>query len=571
MPTKLARKALPPGLTQSDFTYQGRPAKDQGDFGDEVGIADLACVNQFGETNASKHYHGGVVQSGDGRWWCYFEWGRIKAGNSWNGCWTGNSQDYQFYECADEADARKAFAKQLKSKNLSRLEEKDIAGTTIWAAKVDKHGKSKDGYIVRDLATRDKGLPDAYKIKDEESIGTVKSRGEQRAARAKVRRAAGTAPRASAQRTARPSIQPQVVALAKDLVGGTKTYTRSMVEATGVTPTLKAIEQVRDKLVPAAMQRIKDVGADIEDQVKDTDLVDISKMVSALVPRPIPRSGVTDAEAILSGGNILALQADLDAFEASLMNEDFSFEAPVSTFDPNAALNAVLRWIDPKSEEGRWLWNAFVSMSNDRHGYLGRGKRPTVKSLFAVSRPDRDARFDAAVARVAAKRKGRFSLKAKLQPKRTDLGAQSDLFKQAGVALAIHGTRPVNIAPIMGGNFRLPKSLPGAQITGANFGHGIYFATDWRKSYGYTGRGYYGGGGAGGIKRRGCFMFLCDMIVGDAYRAPRCGSWSTPPSGKDSVFGVGGDRGHSLQNDEHVIFDPNYQRIRYVVEFGWMN
>jgi len=66
-------------------------------------------------------------------------------------------------------------------------------------------------------------------------------------------------------------------------------------------------------------------------------------------------------------------------------------------------------------------------------------------------------------------------------------------------------------------------------------------------------------------------MFLCDMIMGDAYRAPRTGSWSTPPQNKDSVFGVGGDRGHALQNDEHVIFDPNYQRLSYLVEFDWLN
>ena len=119
---KLPRKTLPAGLAQTDFAYKGRPAKDQGDFGDEVGIADLACVNQFGEANASKHYHGGVVQASTGGWFVYLEWGRVKAGNSWNGVWTGNSQDFQFVQCADETEARKFFAKQMESKNLKRLE-----------------------------------------------------------------------------------------------------------------------------------------------------------------------------------------------------------------------------------------------------------------------------------------------------------------------------------------------------------------------------------------------------------------------------------------------------------------
>ena len=57
--------------------------------------------------------------------------------------------------------------------------------------------------------------------------------------------------------------------------------------------------------------------------------------------------------------------------------------------------------------------------------------------------------------------------------------------------------------------------------------------------------------------------------MGDAYRAPSTGSWDNPPNGKDSVFGVGGDRGHALQNDEHVVFNPHYNRIRYLVEFGF--
>jgi len=316
------------------------------------------------------------------------------------------------------------------------------------------------------------------------------------------------------------------------------------------------------------MTRIKKVGDKIEAQVRDADLVAISKMVAALVPRPIPRTGQSDEEAILSGGNILTLQQDLDAFEASLKNEDFNVDqTPASSVDPTSLLNANLHYIDLNSPEGLWLAQAFSSMSNDRHSYVNKPLR--FKHIFAVERPDRDAKFTAAVKKVAALRKGKFSLKANLQPKRTDLTGFADDYAQANVVLTIHGTRPVNIAPIMSTNFRLPRSLPGAQITGANFGHGVYFATDWKKSYGYTGRGYWGHSG-GDIKRRGCFMFLVDMLMGDAYRAPSTGSWNSPPNGCDSVFGVGGDRGHALQNDEHVIFNPDYQRIRYVVEFDWL-
>jgi hypothetical protein len=281
------------------------------------------------------------------------------------------------------------------------------------------------------------------------------------------------------------------------------------------------------------------------------------------------------------------------------MNEDFSTTTPSTAVNPDALLNAQLRWIDPRSAEGKWLSGTFQGMSNNRHGYMGRGNA-RVLNMFAVSRPDRDARFDKEVTRVANLRKGRYGLRANLQPRRTDLGPDGDVYAHANVILGIHGTRPVNIAPIVGSNFRLPRSLPGAQITGANFGHGIYFATDWRKAYGYTGHGgsYWAKGGQ--IQGRGFFMFLTDLLMGHAYRAPSTGSWGKPPKacvschkpaqsgyqrnyprrgygseycscgGKqvdaDSVFGVGGDRGHRLENDEHIIFNPDHQRIRYLVE-----
>jgi len=51
---KLGRKELPAGKSASDFIYQGRPANDQDDFGSDVGVADMACVNQFGQANNAK-------------------------------------------------------------------------------------------------------------------------------------------------------------------------------------------------------------------------------------------------------------------------------------------------------------------------------------------------------------------------------------------------------------------------------------------------------------------------------------------------------------------------------------
>ena len=547
MATKLGRKEMPAGRSAGDFEIVGRASRDQDDFGTDVGVADMACVNQFGEANNSKYYHGAVVTAG-GRFYVYLEWGRMFNGISWSGG-SFAGQDFQFVECTNESDARDFFAKQMADKNTRRGEWKTVASAKVWAAK-----DGKDGYIVQKLATRQKGLPDATKIKDATGIAPKATAAALPAAKK---------PTASSMRT----YHPAVVKLAEDLVGGVKAYSKAMTAATGVTPTQDAIDTVRNVLVPAALQVIAKVGPDIAKQVKSADLRDLSKMVSAQVPREIPRSGISDEEAILSGGNILRLQQDLDAFEAALGNEDFEAEVKSNTVNPDSLLNAALRNIEMNTPEGKWLQAAFNKMTNNRHGNV----RGTAKfrSAFAVSRPDRDIKFRASLEAVAAKRKGNFKLFANLQPPREDLGKDAQLYKDANVMLAIHGTRPVNIQPIMASNFRMPKSLPSAQISGANFGYGIYWATDWRKSYGYTGRGYWGHGG-GEVKGRQCFMFLSDVIMGDAYRAPSTGSWDVAPGGKDSVFGVGGDRGHGLENDEHVIFTPDYQQIRYLVEFDWV-
>jgi hypothetical protein len=437
----------------------------------------------------------------------------------------------------------------MNSKNTKRLQQRSIGGKTIWTSY-----DGEDGYLVQKLATREKGLPDAYAIKD--SSGVVSTPKATPVA---------DAPKVAAQVK---TFHPQVVSLATSLVGGTSSYSRSMAQASGVTPTMDAINEVRNDLIPLALKRIQVVGNDVNQQVRDGDLVAISKMVSAVVPRPIPRSGISDAEAILSSNNILVLQQDLDAFESALLNEDFSTATVQPSTSPDSLLNAKVEWIDPKSPLGKWLYTTYAGMTNHRHSYLS--GNPRVINAFEVSRPDRDAKFLAAVKAVAAKRQGLISLKANLQPKRIDIAGVEDDYAKANVILTQHGTRSVNIAPILQTHFRLPRSLSGVPITGANFGHGIYHATDLKKAAGYTSihQGYYSSG-SGAIRNRGAFMFLCDMIMGDAYRAPSTGSWSQAPNGKDSVFGVGGDRGHSLQNDEHVIFDPNYSRIRYLIEFDF--
>jgi hypothetical protein len=548
MASKLGRKEMPGGYGPDDFKYMGRPAKDQGDFGSDVGIADCACVNQFGEANNSKYYHGGVVQSGDGKWWVYLEWGRINAsGKSWNGSFRG--QDFMFVACNGEDDARAFFDKQMNSKNTKRLIKQKIAGVEVWTGK-----PGKDGYIVQSLATRERGLPDAYGIKDDSGVSAPKK----------------AAPKKTA---AKPSLSrqyhPAEIALATSLLGGTQDYTRALSRASGVVPTMDAILKVRDDLIPAALERCQKVGDDVTKQVRDAKLQAISKMVFAMVPRHIPRTGLSEEEAVLNASTVLGLQQDLDAFEASLRNEDWSVEeSSGNTLDPDVALKAVLRWIDPKSEIGAFVANTFQAMTRDRHGYI-RGKL-AIKNIFSIERSSQDTRFLNAVRDLAAKRaKGTLGdVPAGLQPKRRpDISDIGDHARQANVFVGIHGTRAVNVAPIIQSHLRLPKSLSGVHITGAAFGHGIYFATDWKKSYGYTGHGnaYYGGGG--NIKGRGFFMFLADVAGGKFYYPKSAWGINTDkcPNGCDSVY-AHPSRISSLQNDEHVIFNPDHCRLHYLIE-----
>ncbi|MEL6344656.1 MAG: hypothetical protein AAFV53_16185 [Myxococcota bacterium] len=549
MPVKLGRKRLPSGYSCHDFKYAGRPAKDQGDFGADVGIADMACVNQFGEHNNAKHYHGGVVQSKDGRWWVYLEWGRIKPGKSWSNYFNG--QDFQFVQCGSEREARAFFAKQMNSKNTKRLVKKSIGGRDIWAGK-----SGKDGYIVQKLATRERGLPDAYSIKD---ASGVKIKAEPKKPEAK---------KPDAPKKPKKTFQPQVVDLARSLVVGTQQYARAASEATGVIPTMEAIREVREELLPLALKEIGRIGDDIDKQIRDSKLIDLSKLVAALVPRPIPRHGTAKQRAmatILSGENVLMIQQDLDAFESALNNEDFKVEKndKQQYIDPDELMGAKLTWIDPRSDLGKFVEGAYRKMTNNRHGYL-RGKL-RVKNMFIVDRPKQDQLFIDAATVVAKRRKGDFKHYARLQPaRRPDFGGFSDVAAQANVFMGIHGTRAVNVHPIIKSNLRLPRQLKGVHISGAAFGHGIYFATDWKKSYGYTGHGraYYGGGG--GISGRGFFMFLNDVVMGKGYMTKSTGSWVEAPRGHDSVAAY--PEFSSVVNDEHIIFNPHHQRIRYIIE-----
>ena len=125
---------------------------------DSVKICDMGCFTQ-GDVDSNKYYHAAIVKHRtSGKWYVYFEWGRTGAAKP----------NFQFEEAAHESDAQQIFAKQLHSKNDKRGQWVVIAGIKTLQAK-----SGKDCYLVRPMATRSTGLPDAKTIKSNEGAKKV--------------------------------------------------------------------------------------------------------------------------------------------------------------------------------------------------------------------------------------------------------------------------------------------------------------------------------------------------------------------------------------------------------------
>jgi len=547
-PVKLKRNEIPEGFSHTDFKYKGRAAKDQDDFDLEVGIADMACVDQFGSSNTNKYYHAGVVEA-NGKWFIYLEWGRIFSGASWEGGYH-NGQDFQFAESESEEEARAFFEKQCRDKNIKRLEEKEIGGETIWVSK----GKNS-AYLVQSLSTREKGLPDAANIKD--STGIIKE------SKKKASKKTAKGPKTT--------YQPEVISLAQSLVSGVQTYTKAAIAATGISPTMAAIDKVRNTLIPLAGQRIAAVGNDIEDQLNDKELIEISTLAATIVPRQIPRGGSVRSRQesiLLSANNILSIQQDLDTFEASLQNENFEETQNDDGFSPHQALvgEGEVTWINPDSVKGRFIISGFTNMSNNRHSYM-QGKLK-ILNVFEINRPDRDSKFIEYAKKIAEKNKNiKYETFARLQPKnRIDISDISDIVPGANIALGLHGTRIVNVQPILTSNLKLPKSLPSSvKVTGRAFGNATYLSCDWKKSYGYVGHcgSYYNN--VGSTKNSSFMMFFCNFVMGDSFNTTTTGNWSTPPNNKDSIAAYP-EFMRTLVNNEHMLFHEDAQQIKYLIE-----
>ena len=556
MGTSLERNVTPDGYDLSEFIYVGVAATEQTQFDGNVGFCDMMQFDldssdeqtEYFSGGACSYYHAAIVQhSSDDTWWVYLEWGRV---NNELYSWVNDAfqleetSDFMFRLCDSKTEAIKHFQKKCNEKNSKRIVQKNVGGLDIWVPK-----SVKRGYLVQELAQRMRGLPNAYTRIARQNLSGLNS-------------------------------NDPVLSFANDMSGGSIQYAQNLMTQSGAIPTLESIRHVREDILPAAMRIINQITPPpktkrtptqqdkaLKKQQQNSELIELSEYAATYIPRPLPL-GLSPAERkeliVLSEDKFRHIQHDLDIFETLLKNpQQDATDQPLTS---ESLLGADLEWIDPDSELWQWVHTTLNDMTNNRHFRGGL----EIHNLFAVSRPTLDQQFKASVTRVAKKRKGTFCAEATLQPiERPDMNEYNGEDQKANVFLGIHGTRAVNVLPIIQNNLQLPQFIQGVHMTGVDFGYGIYFATDWKKSYGYVGAddSYYRKSGyEGRVDNRKLFLILCDVIMGDPYQATGTGSWTQPPQNKDSIV-MFPHNISTLGNDEYTIFDVNYQRIRYIVEF----
>jgi poly [ADP-ribose] polymerase len=123
-----------------------------------------------------------------------------------------------------------------------------------------------------------------------------------------------------------------------------------------------------------------------------------------------------------------------------------------------------------------------------------------------------------------------------------------------------HGTRSSNLLSILKNGFMIPPKSS-SHCTGRMFSDGVYFSDQSTKSLNYA-QGYWSRGGS---YDNNCFMFICDVAMGN-YQVPT-GPTSRPPSkGYDSYYAKANQSG--VRNNEMIVFRVSQINPRYLIEFS---
>lgn len=144
-----------------------------------------------------------------------------------------------------------------------------------------------------------------------------------------------------------------------------------------------------------------------------------------------------------------------------------------------------------------------------------------------------------------------------------EIGSMRRAFEEEGqkvgnVRELWHGTRASNLLSILKSGFFIPPSNA-PHVTGRMFGNGVYFSDQSTKSLNYA-CGYWDG-----RREDNCFMFLCDVAMGNAF-TPSGPSSHLPAPGCDSTFAQAGKSG--VANNEMIVYKTCQINPRFLVEFA---
>lgn len=522
LPKKLPRETYPEDATAKDFVCFGPPATKDGEL-DNVRICDLGCFQQDGK-DSNKYYHGAVVQHRKSKnWYTYFEWGRTG----------GATCSFQFIACQSEVDARGVFAKQLHAKNDKRGEWVTVAGIRTLRAK-----KGKDCYLVRPMATRSTGLPDARNIvaprtDQPKTVACHNGAGEKRG-------------------------DPKTLKLLRDLRKATVEYTRRNMADSSI-PTQVAVDEARS-ILGEASTRIASIDNDLETQINDKKLMQLTGLMFSRIPRK-KKVNADPSTWVLSQDNIQNWIDDLDAFENALRTIDADVHDDA---DMLAEMELDMCWIDPESKVGKSLYQWWPNATANRHKKM---KGMTIRNLWAVDRKASENFIPKTQKRILKSDVDLSHGPSHQMKRRLDVPTkQRNDYKQSNTALLLHGTRSVNVNAILRESLRMPETLVAVTLTGAKFGPGIYFADDWKKAANYSNaKGSTEAGRVGAVRGRKAFMFAADVVLGTSHVPDRVKGFAKPPRGHHSVFGKADHSG--VDDNEFIVYRPDQSRLRYLIEF----
>lgn len=532
MPTKLSQRTYPNNSNPEDFKCFGPPATKDTEFSG-TRLAEMGCFNQEG-VDSNKVYLCCVAQhKSTGKWYVYVTYGRQGAGNF----------AFQFTECSSESEAQSVYEKQCAEKNTKRGEWSDLGGRKCFIPRMKKD-KSEDLYVVRNMTSRNFGLPDGKNICDASALPASKVVEPKKGKKiAKVR------------------VDQYTLKLLQDLGKGVVAFTRSSMTDNSL-PALPAIDEAK-QILAAALQRIADVGDKLEDQVADKQLINLTKQIYGRIPKKKELHSEASTW-ILSANNINAWQLDLDAFASAL--DANSSESQGDYNDPLESMNLSMEWLSPEDPSGKFIRRWMPDASRNVHANMG---RMNILNVWRVEQKLQSPMFSEKLQKVDA---GKFSEKCLGQPaSRDDLGKLADRYKASNTNMLFHGSRSVNIGGILKERLRLPAQLVGVKTNGALIGPGLYWADDWRKSAQYVSlpNSLYSKGD-GMVSGRKGFMFVADVIIGNPHVAKEGHGYTSAPSGYHSVMGKGGFTSMSwgkLQNNEWVVYEASQHQMRYLVEF----